>query len=75
MAYQEKAVQQMTKRIIDINGDVIVEPEHYHSSLNYVQQMVDKMEEDGVDRSDMYAIICRLYQEMLFTLTMLKNRS
>lgn len=65
----------MTKRIIDINGDVIVEPEHYHSSLNYVQQMVDKMEEDGVDRSDMYVIICRLYQEMLFTLTMLKDRS
>ena len=65
----------MTKRIIDINGDVIVEPEHYHSSLDYVQQMVDKMEEDGVDRSDMYAIICRLYEEMLFTLTMLKNRS
>ena len=75
MAYQEKIVQQMTKRIIDINGDVIVEPEHYHSSLDYVQQMVDKMEEDGVDRSDMYAIICRLYEEMLFTLTMLKNRS
>lgn len=75
MACQEKTVQQMTKRIIDINGDVIVEPEHYHSSLNYVQQMVDKMEEDGVDRSDMYAIICRLYQEMLFTLTMLKDRS
>lgn len=75
MACQEKAVRQMTKRIIDINGDVIVEPEHYHSSLNYVQQMVDKMEEDGVDRSDMYVIICRLYQEMLFTLTMLKDRS
>lgn len=74
MACQEKAVQQMTKRIIDINGDVIVEPEHYHSSLDYVQQMVDKMEEDGVDRSDMYVIICRLYQEMLFTLTMLKDR-
>ena len=74
MAYQEKAVQQMTKRIIDINGDVIVEPEYYHSSLDYVQQMVDKMERDGVDRSDMYVIICRLYQEMLFTLTMLKDR-
>lgn len=74
MACQEKAVQQMTKRIIDINGHVIVEPEYYHSSLDHVQQMVDKMEEDGVDRSDMYVIICRLYQEMLFTLTMLKDR-
>ena len=43
MACQEKAVQQMTKRIIDINGDVVVEPEYYHSSLDYVQQMVDKI--------------------------------
>ena len=64
----------LTKRIIDINGDVIVEPEHYHECLRWAREMIDKMEEDGVDRSDMYAIICRLYQEMLFTLTMLKDR-
>ena len=63
-----------TKRIVDINGDIIVEPEHYHESLKWGREMIDKMEKDCVDRSDMLVIIKRLEEEMRFTLCMLKDR-
>ena len=36
--------------------------------------MIDKMEADNVDRSDMLVIIERLAVEIGFTLTMLKDR-
>jgi hypothetical protein len=32
------------KRLVDINGDIINEPEHYHESLKWARFMVDKME-------------------------------
>ena len=63
-----------TKRIVDINGDIICEPEHYHECLKGGREMIDKMEEDNVDRSDMLVIIERLAVEIGFTLTMLKDR-
>ena len=63
-----------TKRIVDINGDVIREPEGYHEALELGRKMIDKMEEDNVDRSDMLVIIERLAVEVRFTLVMLKDR-
>ena len=61
-------------RIVDINGDIICEPEHYHESLKWGREMVDKMESDSVDRSDMLVIIERLAFEIRFSLAMLKDR-
>jgi hypothetical protein len=63
-----------TKRLIDIDGDVINEPKHYHAALEWGREMIDKMEEENVDRSDMQVILYRLYEEMRFTLVMLKSR-
>ena len=62
------------KRIVDINGDIICEPEHYHECLKWGREMINKMEADNVDRSDMLVIIERLAFEIRFTLDMLKDR-
>lgn len=63
-----------TKRLVDINGDVICEPDHYHETLRWGREMVDKMEADNVDRSDMLVVIERLAFEIRFSLTMLRDR-
>ena len=63
-----------TKRIVDINGDIICEPEHYHECLKWGREMIDKMEEDNVDRSDMLVILNRLSEQIRFSMLMLKDR-
>lgn len=62
------------KRLVDINGDVIDEPHHYHETLRWGRKMVDKMEADNVDRSDMLVIVERLAFEIRFSLSMLRGR-
>lgn len=65
----------LTNRIVDINGEVIVLPEHYHECLQWGQNMIDKMEEDGVDRSDMYVVLEYLHNELAFHTRFLKKRN
>jgi hypothetical protein len=62
------------KRLVDIDGYIINEPEHYHESLRWGREMVDSMEHDNVDRSDMLVIINRLSEEMRFCMAILKDR-
>jgi predicted alpha/beta hydrolase family esterase len=62
------------KRIVDINGTIINEPQHYHESLKWAREMVQEMENDNVDRSDMQVVIERLSEEVRFTLLMLRDR-
>jgi len=62
------------KRMIDINGDVISEPEHYHESLRWARNMIDAMEEENVDRSDMCVMVERLSEEIKFTLNTMRDR-
>ena len=62
------------KRIVDINGQMINAPEHYHETLKWGNHMIDKMDEDNVDRSDMPVVINDLYRELTFNLTFLKRR-
>lgn len=67
-------IKNTPKRIVDINGYIINDPEHYHDCLSLARQMIDKLEEDNVDRSDMLVVINRLIEEMRFTLCMYKDR-
>jgi hypothetical protein len=62
------------KRLIDINGDVIIEPENYHESLKWGREMIALMEDNKVDRSDMLVIVNKLYEEMCSSLVMLPDR-
>ncbi len=63
-----------SKRLVDIDGYIINEPEHYHESLRWGREMIDSMEHANVDRSDMSVIVQRLFEEMRFHLALLKDR-
>jgi hypothetical protein len=62
------------KRIVDINGDIIVDPQHYQESLHWARKMIDSMEAENVDRSDMLVLCNRLAEEVRFTFMMLRGR-
>ena len=62
------------KRLVDVNGKIIVEPRGYYETLELFRSMIESMEEESIDRSDMCVIVDNLYREMQFCLSMLKNR-
>lgn len=64
----------MTKRIIDINGDSISLPEEYSTALNAINALIDKLEEQQVDRSDMAVVLLDLVGEAQFHLRFLEDR-
>ena len=64
----------MSKRLVDVNGDIVNEPQHYHEALRWGRLMVDAMEAEQVDRSDMCVIVNRLAEEIRFSLVMLRDR-
>ena len=63
------------KRLVDVNGKIIVEPRGYYETLELFRSMIESMEEESIDRSDMCVIVDSLYREMQFYLTMLKDRA
>jgi len=65
----------MTKRIVDINGVLFSHPEGYYEALNALAELVDNMESEGVDRSDMSVALKSVMDEAVFHLTFLKART
>lgn len=62
----------MRKRILDVNGQIITVPKEYHLALEYACEMIDKLESENVDRSDMYAVLHHLMSDISYHLTFLK---
>ena len=62
------------KRLVDNDGYIINEPEHYHESLRWGREMIDSMEHANVDRSDMCVIVQRLFEEIRFSMVGLRDR-
>jgi hypothetical protein len=58
----------MTKRIVDINGEIMYLPKGYGEALNAARNMIDGMESDKVDRSDMAVVLATLMTELNFHL-------
>lgn len=58
----------MSKRIIDINGSIVYLPKGYGESLNAARKMLDDMESENVDRSDMAVVLANLMTELNFHL-------
>ena len=64
----------MAKRIVDIHGGLINPPQFYYQALNNARKMIDKMDKEGVDRSDMIVAINNLVGEINFHIAFLPKR-
>lgn len=62
------------KRTVDIDGLTINAPQHYHSALQFGHHMIDQMEAENVDRSDMQVAVIDLYRDLLFHIFSLRSK-
>ena len=54
----------MAKRIVDIHGSLVYPPLFYCQALNNARKMIDKLDKEGVDRSDIVVAVNNLIQEI-----------
>ena len=64
----------MSKRIIDIHGSLVNPPQFYYQALNNARNMIDKMDREGVDRSDIIVAANNLIQEINSYIVFLPKR-
>lgn len=64
----------MSERIFDIDGGVILHPSGFDDAKDAIIKMLDNMEEQNIDRSDMRAILDVLLGEATFHLLFLPSR-
>ena len=64
----------MTKRIVDIHGALVCPPQFYYQALNNARKMIDKMDKEGVDRSDIVVAANNLIQEINSHIVFLPKR-
>ncbi len=58
----------MRKRIIDLQGCTIVEPKHFHKTKTAAYEMLDEMEKENIDISDMFVVLNNLMSDLQFYL-------
>ena len=58
----------MKERLIDIKGDMICSPPHYHEALEGIKKMNQEMWKNNIDMSDMYVTLMMLFEEAKFHL-------
>ena len=64
----------LTNRIMDVQGDEIYPTKHYSEALELINKMVNTMEENNTDRSDMIVVLDNLFHEARFNLKFLPKR-
>ncbi len=65
----------MSKRLVDVNGALINTPEGWSEAIKAIEDMLDKMEADNIDRSDMSVILTSLFDCASFHLRFLGKRN
>lgn len=65
----------MSKRLVDVNGDIINTPEGWFEASTAIESMLDKMDADNIDRSDMSVILTSLFNSASFHLNFLGKRN
>ncbi len=62
------------KRYCDVDGCSIVDSVKYLDARDAINDMIETMDKEGIDRSDIAATLLRLVSEGTFTLAFLKSR-
>lgn len=62
------------ERLFDIDGGVIRHPPGFDEAVAAINAMIDQMEEAGIDRSDMRAMLDVMFGEARFRLLLLPSR-
>jgi len=65
----------MSKRLVDVNGDIINNPEGWLEAITAIENMIDKMDADNIDRSDMNVVLFSLFNSASFHLNFLGKRN
>ena len=65
----------MSKRLVDVNGDIINNPEGWLEASTAIENMIDKMDADNIDRSDMSVVLASLLNSAAFHLRFLGKRN
>ena len=61
-------------RIVDKDGGVINYPAEYYEADKEIKKLIETMDADGVDRSDMIVILGSLFRDANFRMTFLPRR-
>jgi hypothetical protein len=61
-------------RLIDKDGYVIKCPAEYYEADEQIKKLIEAMDADGVDRSDMIVILSNLFRDANFRITFLPRR-
>ncbi len=64
----------MTKRVVDIDGHLIKTPQGYTECVEALRSLVDDLEADGVDRSDIHVVLSKIMFEAEYHLVFLPSR-
>ena len=64
----------MSKRIVDIHGSLVNRPQFYYQALNNARNMIDKMDRERVDRSDIIVAANNLMQDINYYIVFLPKR-
>ena len=66
----------MAKRIVDIHGSLLCGRylSHYYEALNNARKMINKLDKEGVDRSDIVVAVNNLVQEINSHIVFLPKR-
>ncbi len=64
----------MIKRAVDIDGQIINEPQGYADCVETLRSLVDELDGDGVDRSDIQVVLSSIMFEANYHLALLPSR-
>jgi len=74
MLQSERKERTVIKRAVDIDGQLINEPQGYAGCVETLRSLIDELDVDGVDRSDIQVVLSSIMFEANYHLALLPSR-